>query len=87
MAAKVAGEVEKNFVFLRQGHWSIPAIWRRVDMVPKPNGKLRLVIDRLAGFDVWVWDGAGFVPLSPNQNTDKAELPEFRWTNLQLPIG
>jgi hypothetical protein len=86
LCGKVEAEAEEGFVRLRARPGYIPAIWRRTDMVPKPNGKLRLVLDRSALGDVMVWDGERFVPVSPNKNTRREELPELRWTSIQTVL-
>jgi len=80
----------KGFVRRRRGlPWSIPAVARRTNVIPKEapvDGapqRWRCVVDRSDGERVWVFDGVREMPAAPNANTEKTELPELRWTSLQ----
>ena len=86
MAANVASEVAKGFVDVSARPASVPSVWRTTDALPKPNGKLRFVIDRSAKGARPVWDGQDYVALDPNSHTNKSELPEVRWTTIQVVL-
>jgi hypothetical protein len=87
---KVEEEVAKGSVGRREAHpYGVPAVGRRTNVIPKGEAvegqeqRWRCLVDRSDGKTVFVADGERSVPATPNTNTEKLELPRFRWASIQ----